>query len=167
METAQKNNNSSDLRQPCFNLLLVVAVTLFLKPLLFVQLITARLNLDLPTQWLYRAETEVLENFLQFESIRHSNFFLLRVRQLQGSIITEYYKKDFDAEMLAFFLEPSLRLLANASRAPKDEVAKMYLFMSAISICMSKSKDATTFANLAAKFDPTAKQPVRPLDKCE
>lgn len=134
---------------------------------MFVHVVSAPLNLTGLAKLLYHAEIVVLTKFSVYEATTSSEFFLLRVRQLQGHVISSYYKRDRDSRALLEFLEPSMPLLRAAKTAPDSEVGKMSLFMAAVALCLGDLAKAESYVGAAKARGVTIKEAIAPLEKCQ
>lgn len=168
MDSAQpRADHSYILTWPVVMLLLVVLATFLIKPLMFVHVFSAPLKLTELTKLLYRAELSVLGTFSKYDAIKDSEFLLLRVQQIQGNVISDYYKENRDFRLLSEFLEPSMSLLYTAKKVSDSEVGKMSLFMATISSCLNDQVRTQSYLGIAKARGMTTDDPALLTRKCQ
>lgn len=166
MDSVRPNPNRA-LVWPSLALSLVVLITFLIKPLMFVHVFSAPLKLSGLTKLLYKAELSTLETFSRFEVINDSEFFLLRVQQIQGSVISDYYKRNRDFRSLSDLLEPSMPLLYAARKASDPEAGKMSLFMAALSSCLNNQASMQSYLETARTRGITIDDPTQLTKECQ
>lgn len=167
MDSVRPNLNCScRLVWPSLILLLVMLATFAIKPVMFVHVFSAPLNMTGLTKLLYQAELSILETFSKYEAVKDSEFFLLRVQQIQGNVISDYYKADRDFRLLAELLGPSMSLLAAAKKVSDSEVGKMSLFMAGVSSCLSDQAKIQSYLETARARGITIADPTQLTNKC-